>query len=39
MNEGEGLADLWDVTFLERWMMTSGGDVVCQAVRGGGIRD
>jgi hypothetical protein len=39
VNEGEGLTELWDVTLLERWMMMSGGDVVCQAVRGGGIQD
>jgi hypothetical protein len=39
VNEGEGLTELRDVTLMERWIMTSRGDEVCQTVRGGGIRD
>ena len=39
MNEGEGLTELWDVTLLERQMMTSRGEEVCQTVGGGGTWD
>jgi hypothetical protein len=39
VNEGGGLTELWDVTLMERWMMTSRGDKVCQIVGIGGTWD
>jgi len=39
VNEGRGLTELRDVTLMERWIMTSRGDEVCQIVRGDGIWD
>jgi hypothetical protein len=39
VNEGEGLTELWDVTLMERWIMMSRGDEVCQIERGSGIQD
>jgi hypothetical protein len=39
VNEGEGMTELWDVTLMERWMMASRGDEICQTVGGVGTQD